>query len=87
MPHDRNYLRAYTLARIRTRYICTFYCWPFSEWQVDTTKEFLLQICEAEVDRMPVSDKENEKIHLKKWFSATAQGIKDEFRADGRLLR
>ena len=68
MPHDRNYLRAYTLARIRTCYICTFYCWPFSEWQVDTTKEFLLQICEAEVDRMSVSDKENEIIHLKKWF-------------------
>lgn len=80
-------LRAYLGARMRTRYICSFCYLPLTEWLIDTTKESLLRECENEVDRSQMVDKECEKKRLREWCDASAQGIKDEIRVEGRLLR
>ena len=80
-------LRAYLGARMRTRWVCSFYYLPFFEWQIDAVKEFLLRLGENEIDRSQIVDKESDKKRLREWCDASAQGIKDELRSIGRLIK
>lgn len=86
---DGKYLLAYEGGRVRTRLVlCVFTKLYFPERLVDETKEIITSIKESEIDKMKLSieDKEHTKKQLREWYSATAQGIKDELRAQGRLI-
>ena len=80
-------LRAYLGARLRTRWVCSFYHLSYTERQIEATKEFLLHVFENEIDRSQIVDKEGVKERLREWCDASARGIKDELRSIGRLIR
>lgn len=58
-----------------------------SEQQIDFVKEVISKFREAEIDNSSLSnsDKENLKHQWKQWLDATAHGIKEELRAEGKL--
>lgn len=60
-----------------------------SEWQIDVVKKYAKKLKEEEIDHssLPSVEKENQKKQLEQWFEATAQGLKDELRREGRLLQ
>ena len=78
---------AYIEARMRARYVCSIYCLPFWEWQIDVIKEFLLRLCENDIERSQMVDKVGEKNRLSEWYDVSAQGIKDELCSMGRLIK
>jgi hypothetical protein len=63
-------------------------CGPITEWQIDIIKENISHYCEATIDHSQLSYQEKEELKSgwKQWMEATTQGIKDELRAEGRLI-
>jgi len=59
-----------------------------SEQQIDFVKEAISKFREAEIDHLTMSPSEKEELknQWKKWLDATTLGIKDELRAEGRLI-
>ena len=57
------------------------------EQQIDFAKEVISKIREAEIDHLAVSEskKEELKSQCRQWLDATARGIKDELRGEGKL--
>ena len=51
-------------------------------------KEAISKFREAEIDHLTMlpSEKEELKNQWKKWLDATTHGIKDELRAEGKLI-
>lgn len=58
------------------------------EHQIDFVKEVVLRYREAEIDNLtlPPVDKERLKHQWKERLEATANGIKSELRAEGKLI-
>lgn len=59
-----------------------------SEQQIDFAKEVISKIREAEIDHLAISasEKEELKCQWKLWLDATTHGVKDELRAEGKLV-
>ena len=59
-----------------------------AEWQIDSVKEYASIFKEAEIDHTTLSYKEKEEMKHQwhQWLEATAKGIKDELRREGRLV-
>ena len=51
-------------------------------------KEAISKFREAEIDHLAISASEKEELKSgwKQWMETTTQGIKDELRAEGRLI-
>ena len=59
-----------------------------SNWTPYFVKETLSRFRETEIDQSSFSntDKEEMKSQWKQWLDATTHGIKDELRAEGKLV-
>ena len=83
-----NPFNAYCDGALRTAITSCLINGRISEQQIDFVKEVISKFREVEIDNssLPVSDKENLKHQWKQWLDATAHGIKDELRAEGKLV-
>ena len=84
---NTNPIGPYYAAAFRTAIASFFINGRISEQQIDFAKEVILKFREAEIDHqvIPASEKEKLKNQWKQWLDATARGIKDELRAEGKL--
>jgi hypothetical protein len=82
-----NYLGAYTEGAFRAAIASCFINGRISEQQIDFVKEAISKFRETEIENLaiPFSKKEEMKRQWKQWLDATAHGIKDELRAEGKL--
>jgi len=73
---------------LRTALTSCFINGKISEQQIDDAKELISKFREAEIDHLaiPESEKEEMKSQWKQWLDATTHGIKDELRAEGKLI-
>lgn len=78
----------YYAGALRTAIASCFINGRISEQQIDFVKEVLLKFREAEIDHLAISasEKEELKSQWKQWLDATTHGIKDELRAEGKLI-
>ena len=88
MNIGNNPFGAYYAGAFRAAIASCFIGGRISEQQIDFVKEVVAKFREAEIDhlQLPDSDKEELKRQCKLWLEATTQGIKDELRAQGKLL-
>lgn len=77
----------YYAGALRTAIASCFINGRISEQQIDFAKEVISKFREAEIDHLAISasEKEELKSQWKQWLDATAHGIKDELRAEGKL--
>lgn len=82
-----NYWGAYTEGAFRAAIASCFINGRISEQQIDFVKEAISRFREKEIENLAVqsSEKEEMKKQWKQWLDATAHGIKDELRAEGKL--
>ena len=78
----------YYAGAFRTAITSCFIDGKISELQIDFVKEVISKFREAEIDHLAMSPSEKEELknQWKQWLDATARGIKDELRAEGRLI-
>ena len=83
-----NTFGAYYAGAFRTAITSCFINGKISEQQIDFVKETLSRFRETEIDQSTFSnaDKEEMKSQWKQWLDATTHGIKDELRAEGKLV-
>lgn len=79
---------AYYAGAFRTAITSCFINGKISEQQIDFVKEVISKFREAEIDHLAISPSEKEEIknQWKQWIDATTHGLKDELRAEGRLI-
>ena len=82
-----NQFGPYYAGALKTAIASCFINGKISEQQIDFVKEVISKFREAEIDHLTVSasEKEDLKNQWKQWLDATARGIKDELRAEGKL--
>ena len=78
----------YYAGAFRTAITSCFINGKITEQQIDFIKEVISKFREAEIDHLAISASEKEELKSgwKQWMEATTQGIKDELRAEGRLI-
>ena len=78
----------YYAGALRTAIASCFINGRISEQQIDFAKEVISKIREAEIDHLAISasEKEELKSQWKQWLDATTHGVKDELRAEGKLV-
>ena len=78
----------YYAGAFKTAITSCFINGKISEQQIDFVKEVISKFREAEIDHLTMSPSEKEELknQWKKWLDATTLGIKDELRAEGRLI-
>lgn len=61
---------------------------PVPEWQIDVIKEDMSRFSEAMINHSQLSyqEKENQKHQMKQSLEVYIQGVKDELRANRRLI-
>ena len=79
---------SYYSGALKTAIASCFVSGIISEQQIDFAKELISKYREAEIDHLAISalEKETLKSQWKQWLEATAQGMKDELRAEGKLI-
>ena len=85
---ETNYLGAYLEGAFRAAIASGFINGKISEQQIDAAKEAFSKSKEYEIEHFAIlpEKKEELKRQCKLWLEATTQGIKDELRAQGKLL-
>ena len=85
---ETNYLGAYLEGAFRAAITSCFINGIISEQQIDAAKEAFSKSKEYEIEHFAIlpEKKEELKRQCKLWLEATTQGIKDELRAQGKLL-
>lgn len=83
-----NPLEPYYAAAFRTAVMSCLVNGVIQERELDAVKEAISKFKESEIEHseLSYSDKEELKHQWKLWFEATAQGIKDELRAEGKFV-
>ena len=78
----------YYAAAFKTAITSCFINGKISEQQIDFVKEVISKFREAEIDYLAISPSEKEELkkQWKQWLDATTHGIKDELRAEGKLM-
>lgn len=78
----------YYAGAFRTAIISCLINGKISEQQIDFVKEVISKFREAEIDHLAMSPSEKEELkkQWKQWLDATTHGIKDELRAEGKLI-
>ena len=78
----------YYASAFKTAITSCFINGKISEQQIDFVKEVISKFREAEIDHLTMSPSEKEELknQWKKWLDATTHGIKDELRAEGKLI-
>ncbi len=81
-------LGPYYAGALKTAIASCFINERISAQQIDFAKNLISKYREAEIDHLAISslEKETLKSQWKQWLEATAQGIKDELRAEGKLI-
>jgi len=81
-------LGPYCAGALKTAIASCFINERISAQQINFAKELISKYREAEIDHLAISslEKETLKSQWKQWLEATAQGIKDELRAEGKLI-
>ena len=84
---NMNLIGPYYAAAFRTALASCFINGRISEQQIDFAKEVISKFREAEIDHLAISASEKEELkrQWKQWLDATANGIKDELRGEGKL--
>lgn len=82
-----NPFEPYYAGALRTAIVSCFINGRISEQQIDFVKEVISKFREAEIDHLSLSPSEKEELKSgwKQWLEATARGIKDELRGEGKL--
>jgi len=82
-----NPIGQYYTAAFRTALTSCFINGRIPEQQIDFAKEVISKFREAEIDHLAISASEKEELkrQWKQWLDATARGIKDELRGEGKL--
>ena len=78
----------YYAGALRTAITSCFINGKISEQQIDFAKEVISKFREAEIDHLAISASEKNELKggWKQWLEATIRGIKDELRAEGKLV-
>ena len=84
---NMNPIGPYYAAAFRTALTSCFINGRIPEQQIDFAKEVISKFREAEIDHLAISASEKEELkrQWKQWLDATARGIKDELRGEGKL--
>lgn len=87
MNTNNNPFGPYFAGAFRAALASCFIRGKISEQQIDFVKETISRFRESEIDQsaFPDSTKKEIKSQWKQWLDATAHGIKDELRAEGKL--
>lgn len=82
-----NPIGPYYAAAFRTAIASYFINGRVPEQQIDFAKEVISKFREAEIDHLAISPSEKEELknQWNQWLDATARGIKDELRGEGKL--
>ena len=88
MNINNNPFGPYSAGAFRAAIASCFIGGKISEQQIDFVKETLSRFRETEIDQSAFSNTEKEemKSQWKQWLDATTHGIKDELRAEGKLV-
>lgn len=83
-----NPIEPYYAAAFRTAIMSCLVNGIIQEQELDAVKEAISKFKEAEIDHSALSDSDKEELkhQWKLWLDATAHGIKDELRAEGKLV-
>lgn len=79
---------AYLSGALKAAFASYFVGGIIPEQQIDMVKEVLLRFKEAEIDHhseLSMVEKEKMKRQWEQWLDATTKGVKDEFKAEGKL--
>jgi len=78
----------YYAGALRTAIASSFINGRISEQQIDFVKEVISKFREAEIDHLAIlpAEKAELKNQWKQWLDATTRGMKDELRAEGKLV-
>ena len=88
MNTNNNPFEPYCAAAFRAAIASCYIGGKISEQQIDFIKETISRFRETEIDQSAFSNtvKEEMKFQWKQWLDATTHGIKDELRAEGKLV-
>ena len=80
---DEQYFKGVVAAYLGASFISG----PVYEWQIEAIKESLSHYCESQIDHSQSSwqEKEDQKRQMKQRLEVYIQGVKDEFRREGRM--
>lgn len=81
---EEQYYKGVLAAFLRTK----FFDGLVSEWQIDMVKEDISYFCESQIDHSSYSyqEKEKQKHQIKQSLEVYIQGVKDELRAEVRVM-
>lgn len=87
MSVNYNLFEPYCSGALRAAFASCFIAGRIPEQQIDFVKEIISRFRETEIEQSAFSDTEKEqmKSQWRQWLDATTHGIKDEFRAEGKL--
>lgn len=86
MDINNNSFGPYCAGAFRATITSCFIGGKIPEQQIDFVKETLSRFRETEIDQSSNTEKEEMEFQWKQWLDATTHGIKDELRAEGKLV-